>query len=94
MDRNVYVDPIMKRLSKRIKKGDLTVETEKKLDGLVVIRYHCKDVWPGIGYGHIISPFEMVVFEFKIDDLVEYIVSEMADEMKKAGYDPADYLEV
>ena len=94
MDRNVYVDPIMKKLSKRIKKGDLTVETEKKPNGLVVIHYHCKDVLPGIGYGHIISPLEMVMFEFNIDDLVEYIVSEMADGMKKAGYDPSDYLEV
>ena len=94
MDRSVYVDPIMKRLSKRIKKGDLTVETEKKLDCLVVVRYHCKDVWPGIGYGHIISPFEMVIFEFNIDDLVEYIASEMADALKEKGYDPSEYLEV
>lgn len=94
MDRSVYVDPIMKRLSKRIKKGDLTVETENKLDGSVVIRYHCKDAYPAFGYGHIITSLEMVMFEFNIDDLVEYIVSRMADGLKEKGYDPSDYLEV
>lgn len=94
MDRSVYVDPIMKRLSKRIKKGDLTVETENKLDGSVVIRYHCKDAYPAFGYGHIITSLEMMMYGNNDDYLVDYIVSTMADRMKQAGYDPSDYLEV
>ena len=94
MDRNAYADLIMEKLNKRIKKGDLTVETENKLDGSVVIRYHCKDAYPAFGYGHIITSLEMVMFEFNIDDLVEYIVSRMADGLKEKGYDPSDYLEV
>lgn len=94
MNRNMFVDSIMEKLNKRIKKGILAVSTEKKLNGSVIIRYYCKDVLPGIGYAHIISPLENMIFGTKIDDLVEQIVSEMADGMKKVGYDPSDYLEV
>lgn len=94
MDRNAYADLIMEKLNKRIKKGDLTVETEKKLDGSVVIRYHCKDVYPAFGYGHIITRLEMMMYGNNDDYLVDYMVSQMADGMKKAGYDPSEYLEV
>ena len=95
MDRNMFVDSIMEKLNKRIKKGILTVSTEKKLNGSVIIRYYCKETYPGIGYGHIISQNEMLMFgTAEIDDLVEHIVSDMADGMKKVGYDPSDYLEV
>ena len=95
MDRNMFVDSIMEKLNKRIKKGILTVSTEKKLHGSVIIRYYCKETYPGIGYGHIISRDEMLMFgTAEIDDLVEHIVSEMEDGIKKVGYDPLEYLEV
>ena len=90
MNRNAYADLIMEKFSKRIKKGDLTVETEKKLNGSVVIRYRCGE----IRYGHIISQLEMMMYGNNDDCLVDYIISNMADGMKKAGYDPSEYLEV
>ena len=94
MDRNAYVDSIMEKLNKRIKKGTLTVSTEKKLYDSVIIRYYCKDTWPGIGYGHIITRLEMLMYGNNDDDLVEHLVSEMADALKEKGYDPSEYLEV
>ena len=95
MDRNMFVDSIMEKLNKRIKKGILTVSTEKKLHGSVIIRYYCKENYSGIGYGHIISQNEMLMFgTAEIDDLVDYIISEIADLLKRNSRDPSDYLEV
>lgn len=89
-----FVDSVKEKLNKRIKIGYLTVQTEKKIDGLVTIRYYCKETYPGIGYGHIISPIEMLMFGTKIDNLVDHIISEIADSLEQNGRDPSDYLEV
>lgn len=94
MNRNTFIDSVMEKLNKRIKKGILAVSTEKKLHGSVIIRYYCKETYPGIGYGHIISPNEMLMFETKIDDLVDHVISEIADVLTQNSRDPSDYLEV
>ena len=95
MDRNTFIDSVMDKLNKRIKKGILAVSTEKKLHGSVIIRYYCKETYPGIGYGHIISRDEMLMFgTAEIYDLVDHVIYEIADILKQNSRDPSDYLEV
>jgi len=95
MDRNTFIDSVMDKLNKRIKKGILAVSTEKKFHGSVIIRYYCKETYPGIGYGHIISRDEMLMFgTAEIDDLVDHVIYEIADILKQNSRDPSDYLEV
>lgn len=76
-------ESIRKRLSKRIKKGNLTVDVDYELEW-VLIRYSDEYVEPKFKYAHWIE----------LDNIIKKIISEMVCEMEEKGYDPSDYLEV